>query len=385
MGIDPQKYRTTLGHYPTGVALVTAVLPSGEPVGMVVGTFSSVSLDPPLVSFLPMKSSGTFTQLRQASSFCINVLASDQTYICNQFTRRKTDRFTGIDWHPAPSGAPIIDGAVSWIDCTFHDILEGGDHYIVLGEIKDLDVQRPTLPLLFFQGGYGRFTAVSLVAPMAPDTIEAVRSAEAARPAIVDFATRHRVAVSMVAAINEYAVFIASANKSETSDANVGMRLPLMPPLGSVFYVDSSEEEIDAWADRIGRIDDTTRMRCHELVATVRRNGYSLSLRGEDDADIWAAAAEFASRDMTPSREREVRAHLTRTISRYEPELAPGQTYDVRAIIVPLPVSDDHKLALRVSNLPSGLTAAEVKAIAADLVVSAQRASRLITDNRPSD
>ncbi|MGK5113230.1 MULTISPECIES: flavin reductase family protein [unclassified Geodermatophilus] len=159
--VDPTRFRATLGHYPTGVVLVTAIDATGAPVGMVVGSFTSVSLDPPLVAFLPTRGSERFARLRTASSFCVNVLASDQGDLCRRFSTKGVEDFTGIAWTPSPSGAPVVAGAVAWIDCTFESEVDGGDHAIVLGRVRALDVANPVAPLLFHQGGFGRFAPLS--------------------------------------------------------------------------------------------------------------------------------------------------------------------------------------------------------------------------------
>ena len=119
--IDPALFRETLGHYPTGVAAVTAVASDGKPVGMIVGTFSSVSMDPPLIAFYPMTSSFSFAQVQTAAAFCVNVLASDQEPFCRRFATAGAAKFDGVVWKPGPLGSPILDGAVSWIECTFED------------------------------------------------------------------------------------------------------------------------------------------------------------------------------------------------------------------------------------------------------------------------
>src|SRR5690606_16613521 len=157
----------TLGHYPTGVAVITAIDADGHPAGMVVGSFTSVSMDPPLVAYMPMRTSRTYGRLRTSSRFCVNVLAADQQDRCRAFASPGADKFAGVDWMPAPGGSPILDGAVSWIECDVESELDGGDHHIVLGRVRDLAVERPASPLLFFQGGYGRFSLPSQ--PMASD------------------------------------------------------------------------------------------------------------------------------------------------------------------------------------------------------------------------
>lgn len=158
-GINPMLYRAVLGNYPTGVVVITAIGEAGTPCGMAIGSFTSVSLDPPLVAFLPDKSSSSFPNIRTASSFCVNVLAAEQEEVCRAFARSGGDKFAGITWSPTRSGAPKLHGVSAWIDCQFESITEAGDHYIVLGKVLELEAPGPPLPLVFFQGTYGHFTA----------------------------------------------------------------------------------------------------------------------------------------------------------------------------------------------------------------------------------
>lgn len=152
--IEPRRFRDVMGHVPTGVALVTGMTESGEPLGMVVGSFTSVSLEPPLVAYFPMKSSTTFARLRTLENFAVNVLASDQQDLCRAFTSRREDRWRNLSWHRSPSGCPVLDDAIAWVDCRVVAVQEAGDHYMVLGEVTDLSDRRPAPPLLFFQGDY---------------------------------------------------------------------------------------------------------------------------------------------------------------------------------------------------------------------------------------
>lgn len=158
---DNAAFRRVLGHYPTGVCVVTAVDDGGAPVGMVVGSFTSVSLDPPLVAFFPDKRSKSWPLIEGAGAFCVNVLASDQRDLCRQFATSGADKFAGISHRVSANGSPILDDVVAWIDCTLDAVHEAGDHYIVLGRVVALEVDRPSSPLLFFQGGYGVFSALT--------------------------------------------------------------------------------------------------------------------------------------------------------------------------------------------------------------------------------
>ncbi len=148
-----RTYRDVLGQYASGVTVVTTLL-GGTPLGMTCQSFTSVSLDPPLVAFLPMKNSRAFAAIRQSRRFCVNFLAAGQADVSNRFASLAEDKFAEVDWEPAPSGMPRLDGIAGWVDCTVHDIHEAGDHYLVIGKVEDLGQGDATDPLLFHQGRY---------------------------------------------------------------------------------------------------------------------------------------------------------------------------------------------------------------------------------------
>jgi flavin reductase (DIM6/NTAB) family NADH-FMN oxidoreductase RutF len=160
--IQPAWFRRVLGHFPTGVVIVSAIS-DGKPAGLSVGSFTSVSLDPPLVAVLPAKTSTSWPRIAAADSFCINVLSAAQQELCRQFATSGADKFAGVGWHQAPSGAPILDGALAWIDCDHERSVEAGDHLIVIGRVRALDSAAEDIaaPLIFFQGGYGTFDVSS--------------------------------------------------------------------------------------------------------------------------------------------------------------------------------------------------------------------------------
>lgn len=153
---DSAKFRQVLGHFATGVTVVTAASDAG-PVGLAVGSFASVSLDPPLVAFFPDSGSSSWPKIEAAGSFCVNVLSEDQEDVCRRFASKSDDKFAGLGWRPAGSGAPLLDGALAWIDCDIESVTVAGDHFCVVGRVRDLDVGHEGRPLLFFRGGYGRF------------------------------------------------------------------------------------------------------------------------------------------------------------------------------------------------------------------------------------
>ncbi len=153
---DSAKYRQVLGHFPTGVTVITAAL-DGAPVGMAVGSFASVSLEPPLVAFFAGLGSSSWPKIQAAGSFCVNILAEDQEGVCRRFASKEEDKFAGLGWSPAGSGSPLLDGVVAWIDCEIESVTDAGDHVCVMGRVRDLSVGHDGAPLLFFRGGYGRF------------------------------------------------------------------------------------------------------------------------------------------------------------------------------------------------------------------------------------
>lgn len=153
---DSARYRQVLGHFATGVTVVTAIH-DGEPVGLAVGSFSSLSLEPPMVLFCADRGSSSFPKIREAGSFCVNILGDDQEELCRQFATSGQDKFEGVGWRRSRTGSPILSDVLAWIDCDLGDIVEQGDHYIAVGHVRELEVVHEGGPLLFFRGGYGRF------------------------------------------------------------------------------------------------------------------------------------------------------------------------------------------------------------------------------------
>lgn len=153
---DSAKFRQVLGHFPTGVTVITATS-DGAPVGFAVGSFASLSLEPPRVLFCAGNQSSTWPKIEAAGRFCANILAEDQEDVCRVFASKSTDKFAEIGWKHSGNGSPLVTGALAYIDCTIADVVESGDHYVVIGGVTDLEVQHEGGPLVFFRGGYGRF------------------------------------------------------------------------------------------------------------------------------------------------------------------------------------------------------------------------------------
>jgi flavin reductase (DIM6/NTAB) family NADH-FMN oxidoreductase RutF len=152
--IVPKDFREVLSTVPTGVVVITA-MEASRPVGLVVGTFTSVSLTPPLVGFLPAASSTSFPRVLAAGAFCANVLTHNQQDVCRAFAVSGSDKFEGLSWQPSPaSGSPVLDGVAAWIDCSITAVHEAGDHLIVIGAVEDMAVAASSPSLVFYRGAY---------------------------------------------------------------------------------------------------------------------------------------------------------------------------------------------------------------------------------------
>jgi 3-hydroxy-9,10-secoandrosta-1,3,5(10)-triene-9,17-dione monooxygenase reductase component len=156
--VDHGHFRRVMGHVPTGVAVVTAIH-EGAPAGLTVGSFTSLSLDPPLVGFTVIREARSWPSIEAAGAFCVNVLAHDQVELCRIFSSRETAKFRGLRWRAAASGAPILEDVLAWVDCDTDRVLDAGDHRLVIGRVRALDVERGVAPLLFYRGGYSRAEA----------------------------------------------------------------------------------------------------------------------------------------------------------------------------------------------------------------------------------
>jgi 3-hydroxy-9,10-secoandrosta-1,3,5(10)-triene-9,17-dione monooxygenase reductase component len=155
--IDQTLFRQVLGCYPTGVCAITACGDDGAPIGMVIGSFTSVSLDPPLIGFLPAKNSSSWPQIEAVGHFCVNVLASDQMDVCRQLAAKGPDKFAEVNFALSDHGHPVIMDGIARIDCTLRSVIDAGDHWFVLGTVLSLETMRDGDPMLFYRGKYGGF------------------------------------------------------------------------------------------------------------------------------------------------------------------------------------------------------------------------------------
>jgi 3-hydroxy-9,10-secoandrosta-1,3,5(10)-triene-9,17-dione monooxygenase reductase component len=149
------RFREVLGNFCSGIAVITS-LDDGQPVGFACQSFQSLSLDPPLVTFSPSRTSSTWPRIQRSGGFAVNILAEHQGEVCAKFAISGGDKFAGVEWRSAPSGAPLIEGALAWLDCSIVATHPGGDHVIVVGRVNSLDIRSTDNPLLFFRSGFRR-------------------------------------------------------------------------------------------------------------------------------------------------------------------------------------------------------------------------------------
>jgi 3-hydroxy-9,10-secoandrosta-1,3,5(10)-triene-9,17-dione monooxygenase reductase component len=164
---EPGRFRRVLGHFCTGVTVITTV-DNGQPAGFACQSFAALSLDPPLVLFCPSRTSATWPRIARAGHFCANVLTAEQRELASVFGTSGGDKFAGVSWSPSPSGAPVLDGALTWAGCVVEAVHEAGDHYVVIGRVTELGAARGGQPLLFYRG---RYTATAPHAAVGPPEV----------------------------------------------------------------------------------------------------------------------------------------------------------------------------------------------------------------------
>ncbi|MGI5240634.1 flavin reductase family protein [Dactylosporangium sp. CA-139066] len=158
--LSPADLRRVFGAFPTGVTAVAALV-DGAAVGLAASSFTSVSLDPPLVSVCIARTSTTWPVLRRARRLGVSVLSADQEHLGRQLSRRGADRFAGATWRASNGGEILLNGACAWLDCTIYDEYPAGDHTIVLLQVQDLDADQATAPLVFHRSSFGRLQAAA--------------------------------------------------------------------------------------------------------------------------------------------------------------------------------------------------------------------------------
>ncbi|KAB2384845.1 flavin reductase family protein [Actinomadura montaniterrae] len=153
-----RSFRDVLGRFTTGVVLVTAKTPTG-PAGMAANSFTSVSLDPPLIALCAARTSTTWPAVRAAGGFAVTILGDEHEDVCRTFAARDTDRFAGRDWAQTPAGHPLLPDGLAWLDCEIEAIHPAGDHELVIARATCWSIAQDRGPLIFHSGRYTRLAS----------------------------------------------------------------------------------------------------------------------------------------------------------------------------------------------------------------------------------
>ncbi|MFE4196918.1 flavin reductase [Paenarthrobacter sp. NPDC056912] len=346
---NPQWFRQVLGRYPTGVALISSVEEDGTPVGMVVGTFTSVSLDPPLVAFLPAKTSTSWPRIQATGRFAVNVLGASQEDICRAFSSKTGSKYESVTWHPSESGTPFLEKAVARLDCTIENVMDAGDHEIVLGRVNTMDVASMDLPLLFLQGGYGGFTPHSM-AVAGPDLARELTIVDQARPHMEALAAKLGCDCLIGGKVREEFVLLASAGPGKTDwlSSIVGQRVPAAAPFGRTAMAWADDADIERWIDASQTM---SRFEAHSMLDGIRARGYSITV---GDGEFGPSAPDADAREFIDPGDEVIGSFLGQKVkSIAAPVLSPDGT----AVLV-----------LSLYGLPSGLDAEAVRRCTEELL-----------------
>jgi flavin reductase (DIM6/NTAB) family NADH-FMN oxidoreductase RutF len=350
---------------------------------MVVGSFTSVSLDPPLIAFYPAKSSTSWPKIQSAGSFCVNILGADQDHICRAFSASGTNKFEKVSFHMAPhTGSPIIDGVVAWIDCGIDVVRDAGDHVLVMGRVLGLDMEAPRLPLLFFQGGYGRFLSLSLTAPNESGSLTTpLRHVDLIRPVMEAVARDLRCRCLAGSRIGDEVIVVASDGHSRDvvdTTTLVGQRLPFLPPSGSVFAAWAPESVTRQW---LQHAPSATWEQHLAALRLVRERGCSLGLMSPAQRNF-ASALDAMAQEPTASWHTTMFG-LMPQLSYDPPDLAPQTLDRVRQVTAPV-FDAEGKVALALTAFGFGSPRGGVTRVMEVLQAAAATATRRIGGRSPA-
>lgn len=357
-------WRSVLGEYPTGVSIISALDDSGTPQGLVVGTFSSVSLNPPLVSFMPMNTSRSYTAIAKASRFRVSVLGAGHEALCRAFASAPPEqRFEHGEWVRDEDGLPRLRDAVAWFDCDRWQTIPAGDHDIVLGLVDDLGFgeDSPGMPMLFFKGGYGTFTVPRL--EFDPDTLGVhLRVATELQSEVQELAESLGAVVTLCRLAGKKVVVLTAANLKPDNDVPpaVGATFPYAAPMGLVF-ASWSEDPVRqrAWLAAGRDLGFNDEELLHRMTQATKTRGYAVSLGGTMGQRFERVTANLQKG--TPEL-AELWSGIVQDFIEIEGQ--PEWASHVTSIQVPVAVEGgDPELALVVSGL-AGLNVGELDAIA---------------------
>jgi len=345
-----------------------------------VGSFTSVSLDPPLVAFLPMTSSSSYRKLATSKTFCVNFLGAHQEALCRVFAAKTVDKFAGLEWKAAPSGAPILPGVIGWVDCALEAVHEAGDHVIVVGRVAALSTGDDVAPLVFFRGGYGRFSTSSLIAGSEPDLLVHLKLADIARPFIEQLAAKLHLNTTVTVRSGNEIVILASAGAEPAS--RLGERLPFAAPMGAVLAAWETPDVIRAWIANLGP-GMTPAIEEHHLRALerVRERGWSIGVDRTRHLLLQAAMADALRHGHSPSAIADVRQTIAETAGTHDPQTLAGDDGKVRVGVMSAPVrkpTGQVALGISLTGFGDDLAAAEFDDLVAALLSTCEATAQTI-------
>ena len=264
----------------------------------------------------------------------------------------------------------VLDDSVAWIDTCIFDIVEAGDHWIVLCSVEDMSVTNAVSPLIFFQGGYGSFVCTSLMARMDHEILPAIHSAHSARLEVEELASTVGCEVTVYTTVSpdEVAAVLSAAGPGIEVGGDFGKRAPMVPPVGDSYYFAQPPERQDEWVERLRGVDDELKEVHRERLHFLAEHGYVFSLLPAEEGrsaydGLRAATNEYATGRLTPSQERSIRQSMAHTVVDYRVrEFEDAETYDLGSLV--LPVRDRNGAysgTLRLAQLPFGATKADIE------------------------
>lgn len=372
---DANAFRRVLGSFPTGVVVITAMGDENEALAMTVGSFMSVSLDPPLVGFLPSKSSSSWASIRGVSRFGVNVLGNNQEDVCRAVATRKADKLHDFEWSLSEHGSPRLAESIAFIDCETEQLYDGGDHEIVLGRVLALESMSTTLPLLFFRGGYGSFRPGS----MAVETgIPGVRLAELdlVRPHLERLSAHLSLEVTAMCRVDEDLLTVAAAGASKTSVRlhRVGRHVPFMPPIGGVFAAFGGPEAEAEWLGSVGDDPDgSARQTAEKAIERVRELGYALGV-GHGSGGAIEGASAAANAAASPLERRRLAKVISDASAGFNTtDVRSGEMYELHSMTAPVFDRDGEcAFSLTVWGGSGTIPGADVMAVADKLTRAAE-------------
>lgn len=376
---DSNTFRQVLGSFPTGVVVITAADEDGQALAMTVGSFVSVSLDPPLVGFLPSKASSSWASIRRSGTrFGVNVLSNDQEDVCRAVATRGDDKLAGFAWSLTDHGTPKLSESIAFIDCETESVYDGGDHDIVVGRVLALENVQPTLPLLFFRGGYGSFRPGSMAVEAG---IPAQRLAEldVIRPHMERLSNQLSLEITAMCRVDEDLLTVASAGGSKRSTRlhRVGRSVPFMPPIGGVFAAFGGPDAEREWFRNIqDEANSVERGRFEEGLERVRSSGYAFGFGHEPGGAIEVASLAASVTDAPEDRRRLSRAIADASMSFNSVEIRRDEEYEFHSMTAPVFDGDGAcAFSLTVWGGSGTTSGADVLAVADKLTRSAESCS----------